>query len=318
MKIVIPGGTGQVGTVLARAFHAAGDDVTVLTRKSAPPAPWRSVAWDGRSLGPWTRWMEEAEVVINLCGRSVDCRYTAANRRAIVDSRVASTRIIGQAIAQATQAPRVWLQASTATIYAHRYDAPNDEATGIIGGQEPGAPETWRFSIQVARQWEEAAREVALPGTRLILMRSAMIMSPDRGGVFDVLSRLVRTGLGGAAGDGRQFVSWIHDLDFIEAVKWLIGHDELAGPVNLCSPHPLPNREFMKTLRHAWKIPIGLPTPGWLLELGAAIIRTESELILKSRRVTPTRLLESGFRFTFPHWPAAAANLCSRRRQIRA
>jgi uncharacterized protein (TIGR01777 family) len=287
----------------------------VLTRKSTTARPWRTIAWDGRSLGPWTRWVEEADVVINLCGRSVDCRYTAANRHAIVDSRVTSTRIIGQAIAQAASAPRVWLQASTATIYAHRYDAPNDEATGVIGGQEPGAPETWRFSIDVATQWEAAAIAAASSRTRLVLMRSAMIMSPDRGGVFDVLSRLVRTGLGGAAGDGRQFVSWIHDQDFIEAVKWLIKHDELAGPVNLCSPHPLPNREFMKNLRQAWKIPFGLPTPAWLLEVGAAIIRTESELILKSRRVTPARLLESGFRFTFPHWPAAAEDLCSRRRQ---
>src|SRR5205823_10081937 len=165
----------------------------------------------------------------------VNCRYTAANRRLILDSRVRSTRAVGQAIAGAARPPRVWLQASTATIYAHRYDLPNDEATGVLGGTEKDAPNTWRFSVEVAQSWEQAANEAIVPQTRKVLLRSAMTMSPDAGGVFDVLLRLVRWGLGGASGDGRQYVSWIHDRDFIKAVYWLIDHPELEGPVNLSS-----------------------------------------------------------------------------------
>lgn len=311
MKIVIPGGSGQVGTVLARAFLADGHEVVVLSRKPQP-APWQMVAWDARTPGAWTSELNGADVVINLAGRSVDCRYTTRNRRLIKESRVDSTRAVGQAIQQADQPPRLWLQASTATIYAHRYDAPNDEATGILGGDEPSAPDTWRFSIDVARSWEETAEEFNLPQTRRVLMRSAMVMSPDRGGVFDALLRLVRFGLGGRVGDGRQYVSWIHDQDFIRAVNWLIGHEELAGAVNLASPHPLPYAEFMRSLRQAWGIRLGLPTPRWLLEIGTFLLRTESELVLKSRRVTPSRLADSGFEFRFSTWSEAAAELCER------
>jgi len=311
MKAVLAGGSGQVGSVLARFFHARGDEVVVLSR-SARPAPWRMVAWDGLSLGKWTEEIDGADVVINLAGRSVNCRYTAHNRREIMDSRVLSTRAVGQAIAQASRPPRVWLQASTATIYAHRYDQANDEATGILGGLEQHAPPSWRFSIEVAKAWEQAAREEATPRTRLVLLRSAMVMSPDPGGVFDTLSRLVRFGLGGTIGDGRQYMSWIHDLDFIRAVQWLIEHEELSGAVNLASPQPLSNTEFMAVLRAAWGVRIGLPATKWMLEIGTFFMRTESELVLKSRRVVPQRLLESGFEFEFPHWSEAARDLCAR------
>jgi uncharacterized protein (TIGR01777 family) len=249
--------------------------------------------------------------VISLAGRSVNCRYSAKNRRAILESRVNSTRLVGQAIARAARPPRVWLQASTATIYSHRYDEPNDETTGVIGGSEANAPDTWRFSIDVAKSWEKAAQEAVLPATRLVLMRSAMTMSPDPGGVFSVLSRLVRWGLGGANGDGRQYVSWIHEVDFIRAVYSLIDHEELRGPVNLASPEPLPNPDFMRVLRKAWGKRWGLPAKRWMLELGAFFLRTESELILKSRRVVPGLLLQSGFKFMFPTWAEAAADLCN-------
>jgi uncharacterized protein (TIGR01777 family) len=222
---------------------------------------------------------------------------------------------VGAAIARADRPPRVWLQASTATIYAHRFDAPNDEKTGILGGLEPGAPETWRFSIDVAKAWERAAAEIKLPATRLVLLRSAMTMSPDRGGIFDVLLGLVRRGLGGASGDGKQYVSWIHEQDFIRAIYWLIDHSDLAGPVNLTSPHPLPNAQFMRALRQAWGIRLGMPAARWMLELGALFMQTESELILKSRRVTPGRLLKSGFSFEFPDWRDAAEDLCRRWRE---
>ena len=311
MKIVIPGGSGQVGTILARAFHKNGNDVVVLSRTPAD-APWRTVKWDGEKLDGWTSELEGADAVINLAGQSVNCRYTAENRRLIMDSRVKSTRVLGDAIVQASHPPRVWLQASTATIYAHRFDAPNDEGTGIIGGSETGAPDTWRFSIDVVTSWERAFNKVPTLLTRKVLMRSAIIMSPNPGGPFDMLLRLVRYGLGGRAGDGKQYMSWIHDQDFVRAVLWLIEHEELDGPVNLAAPSPLINTEFMRALRAAWGIPFGLPAPDWMLEAGAFILGSETELILKSRRVIPGKLQQSGFGFQFPKWSEAARDLCAR------
>lgn len=314
MKIVLPGGSGQVGTLLARAFQARGAEVVVLSRKPEA-APWRVVPWDAATLGDWTAELDGADVVLNLAGRSVNCRYNAENRGLIMESRLHSTRAVGKAIAQVARPPRVWLQMSTATIYAHRFDAPNDEATGIIGGKEPDVPDTWRFSIDVATSWEQAANEIELPRTRKVLLRSAMVMSPDRGGVFDVLLGLVRRGLGGTNGDGKQYVSWIQDQDFVRAIAWLIDHDDLAGPVNLAAPEPLPNAAFMRGLRAAWGTRLGLPATAWMLEIGAIFLRTETELILKSRRVVPGRLLQSGFTFQFPTWPEAAADLCRRWRE---
>ncbi len=290
MKVVIPGGSGQVGTLLARRLHADKHEVVVLSRTPAS-APWRTVVWDARRLGEWKGEIEGADAVINMAGRSVNCRYSAANRQTTLESRVDSTRVIGEAIASAQCPPRVWLQASTATIYAHRYDAPNDEETGLLGGTEPNVPETWRFSIDVARAWERALDEAQTPQTRKVALRSAMTMSADRGGVFDALLRLVRFGLGGRAGDGRQYVSWIHGEDFVRAIYWLLAHDSVIGPVNLSAPNPLPNAAFMRAIRQAWGLPLGLPATKWMLEIGAALLGTETELILKSRRVVPTRLL---------------------------
>jgi uncharacterized protein (TIGR01777 family) len=240
----------------------------------------------------------------------VNCRYTAANRKEIFESRVLSTRVVGQAIARAAKPPRVWLQASTATIYAHRYDQPNDEHVGILGGYESSAPDVWRFSIDVALAWEREFRVAAVEGTRKVSLRSAMTMSPDHGGIFDTLLALVRRGLGGTAGSGRQFVSWIHYEDFISALRWLIDHDYMQGVVNVAAPNPLPNAEFMRLLRRAYGACFALPASEWMLEVGAVFMRTETELILKSRRVVPTRLLEGGFNFKFPTWDEAARDLC--------
>jgi uncharacterized protein (TIGR01777 family) len=316
MKIVLPGGSGQVGTVLARAFHNAGYEVVVLSRRAASP-PWRVVPWDGETISDWVSEIDGCDAVINLAGRSVNCRYNDQNRRLIVDSRVKSTQVVGEAIARATRPPRVWLQASTATIYADRYDAPNDEATGVLGGSEPNVPETWHFSIDVVTRWEKVLNESVTPRTRKVAMRSAIVMSPDRGGAFDVLLSLVRLGLGGRAGDGHQYVSWIHDQDFIRSVRWLIEHEDLAGAVNLAAPNPLTNAEFMRALRTAWGRWLGLPAAKWMIEIGALAIRTESELVLKSRRVVPGRLLEAGFTFNFPTWEEAARDLCERWRMVR-
>jgi uncharacterized protein (TIGR01777 family) len=240
MKVVIPGGSGQVGTVLARAMHRDGHEVVVLTRH------------------PHTR------------------------------------------------------DASTATIYAHRYDAPNDETSGVIGGFERHAPAAWRFSIDVAQAWERAFDEAIAPRTRKVTLRSAMTLSEDRGGIFDTLLNLVRLGLGGKASDGRQFMSWIHFDDFVRATQWLIDHEEIDGIVNVASPHPLPNADFMAALRKAWGVTVGLPATPLMLEIGAVFMRTETELILKSRRVVPGRLLAAGFDFKYPLWPDAARDLCRR------
>lgn len=315
MKIVIPGGSGQMGQVLARHFQAAQHEVVVLSRRPQND-PWKTVIWDGRSVDAWAAELDMADVIINLAGRSVNCRYNAENRAAIMNSRLDSTRAIGTALAAAPQRQRTWLQASTATIYAHRFDAANDEFTGVIGGQEPNLPDTWRFSIDVATSWEAAAEEFNIPGTRLVLLRMAMMMSPDREGVFDVLSGLVRRGLGGQNGNGKQYVSWIHDADFVRSLSWIIDRDHLSGPINLAAPNPLPNADFMRALRQAQGIMIGLPATAWMLEIGAYFMRTETELLLKSRRVVPGKLRQDGFEFRFPTWPEAAADLTRRHKEI--
>lgn len=313
VKVVIPGGSGQVGQILARRFVARGDDVVVLARGGSVPAG-RAVAWDGRTLGAWAKELDGADVVINLAGRSVNCRYTEANLRAMLDSRVASTQAVGAAIAAVERPPKVWLQMSTATIYAHRFDAANTESSGILGGQEAGVPAYWGRSVSIAKAWEAALEAAKTPHTRKLALRTAMVMSPDKGGIFDVMLTLVRRGLGGSAGDGRQFVSWIHGEDFARAVDFLIAKDDIAGPVNLAAPAPLPYKDFMRTLREAWGARVGLPAAKWMLEIGAWAMRTDTELVLKSRRVVPERLLGAGFRFEFEDWAAAARDLVARSR----
>ncbi|HEX6024523.1 MAG TPA: DUF1731 domain-containing protein [Solirubrobacter sp.] len=300
MRIVLAGGTGQIGRVLAREFTDA--DVVVLGRNGP-------LKWDGRTLGPWTEALEGADALINLAGRSVDCRYTPANRHAIMYSRVASTHVLRDALERASDPPKVWLQSSTATIYAHTYGPAHDEEHGVLGGVEPNLPDTWRFSLDVARAWEEAAYGAPV---RTVFMRSAMVMSPDRGGVFDTLLGLVRRRLGGRAGHGRQYMSWIHDVDFGRAIRLLIERDDLSGPVNLASPNPLPYAQFMRALREAAGVGFGLPSTRLMLEVGAFLMRTETELVLKSRRVVPGRLLDVGFSFKHPDWREAARDLVSR------
>jgi uncharacterized protein (TIGR01777 family) len=313
MKIVIPGGTGQVGGILSRSLQAKGHNVVLLSRGGANDV--RTRPWDGRSLGPWASEIDGADVVVNLAGRSVNCRYTRANLEQMMSSRVDSTRAVGLAIEKAKRPPRTWLQMSTATIYAHRLDAPNDEATGRIGGDEEGVPLYWRTSIDIAKAWERTQQEAKTPGTRKVALRAAMVMSASRGGIFDVLLGLVRARLGGSIAGGTQFVSWIHHRDFVRAVEFLIGRADIEGPVNLAAPNPLPQRAFMATLRMAWGTRMGLPATKWMAEIGAFFLRTDTELTLKSRRVVPGRLMSSGFSFDFPDWPAAASDLVTQWRR---
>lgn len=314
LRIVIAGGAGHLGHVLAPHFHRCGHKVTILSRQTYT-APWEIVRWNGRDPGDWTKAINGADIVINLAGRSVDCRYNQANRREIINSRVESTHAIGQAIENANHPPRLWLNASTATIYRHALDRPMDEITGEPGGSESGAPPEWAFSIDVAKAWEQAFFEASTPGTRKIAMRCAMVMAPTQGGVFDVLLKLVRLGLGGAMGSGQQFVSWIHDADFLRAIDFVIANESLDGPINICAPNPLPNRDFMRTLRQVYGARVGLPAAKWMLEIGAFFLRTETELLLKSRRVIPTRLLDAGFKFAYPDWSSAANDLVQRWRK---
>ena len=312
MKFVIAGGSGQVGQILARQWTGRGDDVVVLCRSASVPAG-RVVAWDGKTLGAWASEIDGADVVVNLAGRSVNCRYTEANLAAMLDSRVDSTRAVGRAIAEAKKPPAVWLQMSTATIYAHRFDAPNGESTGIIGGSEPGVPAYWARSVHIAREWESALASAETPKTRKVALRTSMVMSADRDGIFDVMLGLVRRGLGGRAGSGKQYVSWIHGDDFARALEWLVEH-AIDGAVNIASPNPLPYDDFMRALRGAAHVRVGLPATKWMLEIGAFVMRTDTELLLKSRRVVPERLLASGFRFDFERWPEAAKDLVAHAR----
>lgn len=308
MKVVIPGGTGDVGAILHRYYTSVGFEVVILSRNPGPG----QIRWDGETLGEWTTTFEGADVVINLAGRTVNCRYTESNLKEMMDSRVLSTRVVGQAIAQCATPPKVWLQASTATIYPHRFDAPNDEFTERIENPAPGTPPKWQRSEEIARAWEEELRLAQTPQTRKIALRSAMTMSPEAGGIFDVLYGLVRKGLGGAVAGGKQYVSWVHEADFCRSLDFLIANEEIQGAVNICSPNPIPYGEFMKQLRQAAGVSVGLPATRWMVEVGTRLMNTESELVLKSRRVVPTRLLKAGFKYMYPYWSEAAAELVKR------
>jgi uncharacterized protein len=308
-RIIIAGGSGFLGRLLVRHRSATGNEVVVLSRTGGGMDEARTVRWDGETVGLWAGELEGARAGINLAGRSVNCRYHARNRRLIMDSRVLPTRVLGEAMARCQAPPRVWLNASTATIYRHTFDRPMDEAGGEIGAT-PAAKDA--FSIEVACAWERAFEEACTPATRKVAMRTAMVLGREPGGIFHVLRRLTRLGLGGRMGSGRQYVSWIHEQDFCRAVEWLIEHEEMAGPVNLAAPNPLPNAEMMRLFRKVCGVGIGLPGAGWMLEVGAFLLRTETELIIKSRRVVPARLLEAGFEFRFPDLGSALGDLCKR------
>jgi len=313
-RIVLAGGSGFLGQALAAYFQERGCEVVVLTRRPVKCHEGqrlaRYVAWDACTLGDWQKELEGARAVVNLSGKSVNCRYNARNRREIMESRVHSTRVIGQAIAACKDPPRVWLNASTATVYKHTFGAAWDEN----GETEATAEAKDRFSVEVAWAWEKALNEAPTPRTRKVALRMAMVLGQGRNSVLPVLRRLTRLGLGGRMGSGRQFVSWIHEVDFCRAIEWVINHEELAGPINLTAPGPLPNAEMMRTLRQVCGVPFGLPATEWMLEVGAFFLRTETELLIKSRRVIPGRLLESGFRFDFPGIREAFEELCDRKR----
>ncbi|SHK39737.1 TIGR01777 family oxidoreductase [Hymenobacter psychrotolerans] len=296
-KMILAGGNGFLGRHLAQHFTQLGYQIVVLGRS----ASGHTVQWDGRTLGPWAAELEGAAVLLNLAGRSVDCRYHALNKYAITRSRTESTRVLGEAVAACRNPPAVWLNSSTATIYRHTpADEPaNTEAAGQIGRE---------FSEMVAQKWEAEFRLAATPHTRRLVLRTAIVLGPD-GGALPMMARLARFGLSTPQGDGQQWISWLHIADFCRAVEYLIAHPALEGAFNLCAPQPLRNFEFNALLDRHYQPRWHLPQPRWLLEIGAFVLRTETELILKSRKVVPQRLLEAGFRFRYPSCAAALHDL---------
>ena len=300
-----------MGAALQRHLDPDRYNITIVTRRAQKAG---DVEWDGRTMGPWTEILEGSDVAINLAGRRVHCRYNSEHLKQMMDSRIDSTRVLGQAISVCKNPPNVWLQASTATLYAHSFDRANDERTGTIGGSEPGVPAVWNYSIEIGRNWERSLEEAATPSTRKVAMRSAIMMGIDKDSAFDIFSGLTKHWLGGRLGNGRQYVSWIHEADLVRAVEFLIDHAELSGPVNLCSPNPLPQAEFAKELRTAWNVSFGLPAMPWMVKVGAWAMNGDSELVMKSRRVIPGLLQERGFEFRYPSWPEAARDLVERMR----
>ncbi len=302
--IVFPGGGGYLGTILAHFFSGQEVPVVVLTRHPQPSQGLiHSVLWDGETVGEWAAELEGAAAVVNLAGRTVNCRYNARNKQEIYDSRLKSTRAIGEAIARCTNPPRVWINSSSATIYRHAEDRPMDEDTGELGSG---------FSVDVCQKWEQALVDAPTPETRKVALRTAMVFGAGKGGVFEAFRRIVRLGLGGTLGNGRQFVSWVHECDFCRAVQWIVNQHEFTGAINVAAPNPIPNREFMRIFRRVCGQPVGLPATKWMLEIGAILLQTETELLLKSRRVVPGRLIASGFTFDYPDWEKALQEICRR------
>jgi hypothetical protein len=303
--VVIFGANGFLGRYLTRHFLRQGREVVAVARghfKVEPDAMF--LEWDGHSLGPWALALEGAAMVINLAGRSVDCRYTAANRREILGSRVDSTRVIGEAIKACKVPPKVWMNASTATWYRHAEDAPQGEWSG-----EPGEG----FSCDVARIWEEAFFGAGGPGaTRKIALRIGMVLANEPGSVYAVVRRLARWGLGGAMAGGRQRVSWIHMQDFLGAIKWLEDQPLVDGVINLTAPDSPTNAEWLRAFRETVAMPLGLPASRWMLELGARFLGTEAELVTKSRWAAPERLADLGFNWRWPSISPALVDLESR------
>ena len=311
-RIVLAGGSGFLGSILASHFMRRGGEVVVLTRKSKDPGRHKKaqegtitkVLWDGRTRGPWAEQLEGARAIINLSGRSVNCRYTRKNRKDILESRIDSTHVLGEALSRCRAPPAVWLNCSGAGIYKESFDTGMDES-GTLSASESEAG----FSSHVARLWERAFDEAQTPATRKVALRISMVLGIEPGTPFRVFRRLARAGLAGRMGSGKQYVSWIHEIDFCRVVDWLIDTPTLHGPINVTAPNPVTNEEFTRTLRQACGHSFGLPAADWMLEIGAFFMRTETELILKSRRVVPGRLLAAGFQFQFPQLGQALQDL---------
>lgn len=289
-KIILAGGTGFIGRYLAGRFQSEGYTVVVISRNEG--IRWSDTSGIGNAL-------EGAAMLINLAGKSVDCRYTPANKEAIMKSRTETTQILGEALLRCERPPALWLNSSTATIYRHAEDCPMTEAEGEMGSG---------FSVSVARAWEDTFFAFTCPQTRQVALRIAIVLGKG-GGVIRPYRNLVRWGLGGRQGSGHQRFSWIHIEDLYRAIRFIAQDEQLQGAVNCSAPFPVTNSELMAQLRQASHMPFGIPAPVWLLKAGARLIRTETELVLKSRWVLPEKLLKHGFRFQYPNLDGALAQI---------
>ncbi|PZR23075.1 MAG: TIGR01777 family protein [Flavobacterium psychrophilum] len=297
-KLIIAAGTGFLGQVLIEHFRNKAEEIVVLTRgKSGIKNTVRYIHWDAKTMTGWERELETADVLINLAGKSVDCRYTPKNKSEIMASRIDSTSILNRAVLQCTHPPKHWLNSSTATIYRHSENKQMDEVKGEIG---------FDFSMNVARMWEKAFFQAETPQTKKTALRTSIVLG-KKGGAYIPLKRLAYLGFGGKQGNGRQFVSWIHEKDFARATY--IIDKEMEGVVNVVSPHPVRNRDFMKMLREVKNIPFGIPIGRLLIKIGAKLIGTETELVLKSRNLIPKRLQENGFKFIYGDLEKALSKL---------
>ena len=299
-KIIIAGGSGFLGKAIIKLFPDPHVQFIILGRgQNCTNRNVKHLQWDGKHVGDWLSEFEGADALINLTGRTVDCRYNEKNKKEILDSRINATECIGLAIRQCKTPPKLWINAASATIYRHAEDRDMDEDTGEIGKG---------FSVDVCKAWEKTFNEIETPATRKIILRIAIVLGKNAG-VMVPMKNLVRLGLGGKMGNGKQYFSWIHEKDLVNLIHWLMTHEDLSGTFNCCAPHPLTNTELMKIFRKELKMPFGIPQPVWLLKFGAWLIRTETELILKSRRVVPKRLMEKGFRFEFTEAASALHDL---------
>lgn len=290
-KIVLAGGNGYLGAVLTEHYRPLAKEIIILARRAnADSGNVRTLVWDGKNEGDWATELENADLLINLCGKNVNCRYNATNRQAILDSRIDPTGLLGKVVSKLKNPPDLWINAASATIYRHAEDRPQDEYTGEIGKG---------FSVDICTAWESLFFSFNTPKTRKVALRIGIVFGKSDG-VFPRLLNLVKIGLGGHQGNGRQFVSWIHEQDLAAITDWLLEHQEIDGAINAVSPEPVQNTLQMQLIRKVYGMPLGLPAPEWLLKIGSIIIGTETELILKSRWVLPRRLLDSGFKFKYP------------------
>ena len=301
-KIVIAGGTGFLGSSILKRFEHEGYDLVVLTRqKSRQQGAVKYVQWNAQSLGPWTDELEGSTAVINLVGKSVNCRYTEANKKEIIASRVLATQVLGKAILCCLQAPKVWINASSAAIFGYSEEEIKNEDAAIGQG----------FSSEVCQYWEKAFNDISLPHTRKVILRIGVVLQADTGLLRPFLN-LVRWGLGGNIGSGEQYMTWIHETDFLNLIDWVIKEEDAQGVFHASSPFPVKNKDFMKALRRTSPVPFGLPNPVWVIHLGAVLIGTEAELVLKGRRVVSKKLQEKGFIFKYPIIKNALEELLSK------
>lgn len=297
-KIILAGGSGFIGQLLAKHFTEKGDEVVILSRNpGAEGTLRRSVFWDGLNTGEWVEELEGADVLINLTGKSVNCRYNDKNKALILSSRVNATRVLGTALKQLTRPPRLWINSASATIYRHAEDHAQDDISGEIGEG---------FSVEVCKAWEAAFYAEKTVGVRQIALRIAIALG-NKGGVLPYYLNLARFGLGGQQGNGKQYFSWIHEDDLKGIIDFLMVHEEISGTFNVAAPNPIPNKKLMQEFRKAVGIPFGLPATRLMLELGTWVLGTETELILKSRWVTPAKLLAQGYVFQVPEIRQAIA-----------